>query len=71
MTDADLQQAKKDYGVFAEKRELDPSQSAASYLVDHTAWVYAIDKEGQQRVVFSMDLDNDQRTQDVDYLLRQ
>jgi protein SCO1/2 len=71
MTEAELQQAKKDYGVFAEKRELDPSQSAASYLVDHTAWVYAIDKEGQQRVVFSMDLDNDQRTQDVDYLLRQ
>lgn len=65
----ELEKVKKAYGVFAQKQEVDPAQSAAAYLVDHTAWTYVIDKDGNLRVVFSMDLNADQRVADVAYLI--
>lgn len=50
-----LEEVKKDYGVFAEKRVVDASESAAGYLIDHTGWVYVIDPKGSLREVFALD----------------
>jgi protein SCO1/2 len=50
-----LAQAKQAYGVYAEKRVLDESESSADYFVDHTGWIYVIDEEGQMREVFGTD----------------
>lgn len=41
----------KDYGVFYEKREL--PDSALGYTIDHSGFVYVIDKAGHWRVVFA------------------
>ncbi|HAJ34565.1 MAG TPA: SCO family protein [Chloroflexi bacterium] len=51
----ELTRVKKDYGVYAEKRVLEASQSAADYLIDHTAFVYIIDKENNLREIFPHD----------------
>lgn len=50
-----MTRVKKDYGVYAEKRVLEASQSAADYLIDHTAFVYIIDKENNLREIFPHD----------------
>ncbi len=64
-----LAQAKKDYGVFAEKRTLDASQSAADYLMDHTAFVYIIDKNNNLREIFPHDVSKDDIAADLKYLI--
>lgn len=50
-----LEEVKRGYGVFAEKRVLDAGESAAGYLIDHTGWVYVIDPKGNLREVFAPD----------------
>ena len=64
----DLEQVKKGYGVFAEKRVLDSSQSAAGYLVDHSGWTYLIDKQSDLRAVFDMNATPEAIAADVSYL---
>lgn len=64
-----LDAVKKGYGVFAEKHVVDAKESTAGYLVDHTAWTYAVDSSNQLRVVFSSDNTVDDIVADVDYLL--
>lgn len=56
----------KAYGVYHAKQ---PSASAASYTVDHSAYIYAIDARGNLRETFSFDDAADKITQDVNYLL--
>lgn len=48
---AALDQVAKDYGVFYERREL--PDSALGYTVDHSGFVYVIDKAGRWREVLA------------------
>jgi protein SCO1/2 len=66
---ATLDEVKKGYGVYAEKRVLDASQSSAGYLVDHTGWIYVIDKKGQLREVFATDATVEPLVEDVRHLM--
>jgi protein SCO1/2 len=54
------------YGIYYEKVE---GNSAIGYLVNHTANVMAIDKEGYLRVVFPFGTTAKDITADLDYLL--
>jgi protein SCO1 len=65
-----LEKVKQEYGVFAQKRELDASQSAAGYLVDHTAVVYLIDKDDKLRAIYPTDAPPADIAADVQYLLK-
>lgn len=64
-----LAQAKKEYGVFAEKRTLEASQSAADYLMDHTAFVYVVDKDNNLREIFPHDAPTADIAADLRYLI--
>lgn len=64
----ELERVKKEYGVYAEKRILETSQSAADYLIDHTAFVYIIDKENNLREIFAHDAPKADIAADVAYL---
>ncbi len=64
----ELTRVKQDYGVYAEKRYLEASQSAADYLIDHTAFVYIIDKENNLREIFAHDAPKGDIAADVAYL---
>lgn len=68
---AALEKVKQEYGVFAAKRELEASQSAAGYLVDHTAVVYLIDKDDNLRAIYPSDAPAADIAADVQYLLKQ
>lgn len=67
----ELVQVKKDYGVYAEKNVLSASQSAADYLVDHTAFVYVIDKQNNMREIFPHDAPKADIAADVAHLVKQ
>jgi protein SCO1/2 len=54
------------YGIYYEKVEGD---SALGYLVNHTASVMAIDKDGYLRVVFPFGTPAQDVAADVEYLL--
>lgn len=69
LDDTSLSQVKKDYGVYAEKRVLEASQSAADYLVDHTAFVYVIDKDNNLREIFPHDVPKADIAADVKHLI--
>lgn len=63
-----LEQIKKHFGAYSRKVEVDPSQSATDYLIEHTGWTYVIDKKGDLRVVFATDVPIADRVEDVSYL---
>lgn len=65
----ELTRIKKEYGVYAEKNILAASQSAADYLVDHTAFVYVIDKENNMREIFSHDAPKADIAADIAHLV--
>ncbi|HQY90708.1 SCO family protein, partial [Caldilinea sp.] len=69
LQDDELTRVKKDYGVYAEKRILDASQSASDYLIDHTAFVYIIDKENNLREIFPHDAPKADIAADIAYLV--
>lgn len=69
--EAELTLVKQDYGVYAEKNFLESSQSAADYLVDHTAFVYVIDKENNMREIFPHDAPKADIAADIAYLVSQ
>lgn len=66
-----LEQVKKEYGVYSARQEVDPSESAADYLVDHTAYVYLIDKNDNLRAIYPNDALPADIAADVEYLLKQ
>ena len=68
---ADLAQVAQSYGVFFAKREVDSSESAAGYLMDHTAAVFLVDKDDKLRAVFPNDAPSADIVADVEYLLKQ
>jgi protein SCO1/2 len=63
-----LAQARKAYGVVAERRVV--PGTAATYLIDHSALVYVIDPEGRLRLTFPFGLSIDDMVHDVKLLLR-
>ncbi len=63
----DISAAATGYGIFFEKHEGTP---ATGYLVDHTASVTAIDRDGYVRLVFPFDMSVADIVTDVRRLLR-
>jgi protein SCO1/2 len=55
------------YGVFAEKEVLD--ESAAGYVVNHTARVFLVDAEGRLRLSYAFGTVPDDILQDIRHLL--
>ena len=64
-----LAEVRKAYGVVAEKRAV--AGTSASYLIDHSAFVYVVDPAGQLRVMFPFGLSVDDMVHDVKLLLTQ
>lgn len=67
-TQEQLKQVWSDYWVYAEKQE---TGSAAGYLVDHTARVYAIDTEGNLLLTYPFGMEIEKLISDVEYLLQE
>lgn len=65
----ELEAVKSSYGVYAEKSDVGEA-SAAGYLVDHTAAVYVIDREGNLAALFAHDTPADAMAADIKALLR-
>jgi len=65
-----LSQVKSDYFVYAEKNYPDDDESSLDYLVDHTGWIYVIDRKGDMRMVFAHDATPDLIAPDVEHLLK-
>jgi protein SCO1/2 len=63
-----LAQVRKAYGVVAEKRVV--AGTAASYLIDHSAFVYVVDPAGQLRVMFPFGMSVDDMVHDIKLLLQ-
>jgi protein SCO1/2 len=66
-----LETVKQGYGVFSAKREMAADQSAAGYLIDHTAVIYLIDKDDNLRAIYPSDAPAADIAADVQYLLKQ
>jgi protein SCO1/2 len=63
-----LTAVQKSYGVVAQKKAV--RGTAAAYLVDHSAFVYVVDTEGQLRLMFPFGTSIDDMTHDIGLLLR-
>lgn len=64
----DLARIRRAYGVVAEKRSL--KGTAAAYLVDHSAFVYVVDRAGQLRLMFPFGTSITDMTHDIQLLMR-
>jgi len=64
----ELESVWKSFGVYQSKQE---TGSAAGYLVDHTARVYAIDKEGNLRLTYPFEMETTAMYEDVRYLIQE
>jgi protein SCO1/2 len=64
-----LQAVYRDYGVYVQKVEAGPAGSTAGYLVDHTARVYAVDKNGGLRLTYPFGMDVAKMAADLTHLL--
>jgi len=64
----DLEQLKNDYGIVAEKEEIQPD---GSYLMAHTGLVYVIDRTGNLRVGFFSNTTADDMENDIRLLLKE
>jgi protein SCO1 len=62
-----LAQIRKAYGVVAEKRVV--AGTSATYLIDHSAFVYVVDPAGQLRVMFPFGMTIDDMVHDIKLLL--
>lgn len=62
---AELERAWQGFGVYHEKQFLD---SAAGYLVDHTARIYVVDVHGNLRLTFSFGTVTQDMFEDIQYL---
>ena len=56
------------YGIFYEKKE---GSEATNYLIDHTATLMVIDREGYLKLVFPFGVTADEIADDLKYMLRQ
>lgn len=67
-SEAELEPVWQGYGVF---RKIQESQSAAGYLVDHSARVYLVDKANQLRVTYTYGTPVEDIANDIRYLLKE
>lgn len=67
-TEEELSKVWDDYGVF---REIVEGESAAGYLVNHTARVTLIDGDGNLRVSFGFDMPVDDIVHDLKLILKE
>lgn len=67
-TESELAEVWKEYGVFRETVE---GNSAAGYLVDHTARVTLIDRDGNLRLSYAFDTPVDSIVHDLKLLLKE
>ncbi|NOK62625.1 MAG: SCO family protein [Chloroflexi bacterium AL-W] len=65
-TPEELEAVFKSYGVQATRRDL--PDSAVGYVVDHTASIYTIDRDGMWRVVFPFGMSVEDIHSDIEYL---
>lgn len=65
---SELESVWKSYGVYQQRQ--DPG-SAAGYLVDHSARIYAIDPQGNWRLNYPFGMEPQKIAQDVAHLLRE
>jgi protein SCO1/2 len=63
-----LEEVYRSYGVYKAKQE---TGSEAGYLVDHTARVYAIDKDGNWRLTYPFGMETEKLYQDVRHLIQE
>jgi protein SCO1/2 len=63
-----LAKIRKAYGVVAEKRVV--KGTTATYLIDHSAFVYVVDRDGQLRLRFRFGTSIDSMTHDIQLLMR-
>ena len=63
-----LDEAASLYGIFYEKTE---GSEATSYLIDHTATLLVLDREGYLKLVFPFGVTSDEIADDLKYILRQ
>jgi len=61
-----LEQVWKGYGVYQEKQDIG---SASGYAVDHSAFIYAVDKQGNLRLTYRFGFDSSKIEEDVVHLL--
>jgi protein SCO1 len=66
-TPEQLAQARKAYGVVAEKRVV--SGTSAAYLIDHSAFVYVVDQAGRLRLMFPFGMSVEDMVHDFKLLL--
>jgi protein SCO1/2 len=64
----DLARIRKAYGVVAEKRTV--KGTSATYLIDHSAFIYVVDRDGQLQLMFPFGTRIDDMTHDIRLLLR-
>ncbi len=62
-----LSQVWNDYGVY---REIQESNSAIGYLVDHTSRLYLINPDGELMMTYLFDMSVDDIVADLQYLIR-
>ena len=63
-----LAEVRKAYGVIATKRVV--AGTAATYLIDHSAFVYVVDPTGQLRLMFPFGMSVDDMVHDIKLLLQ-
>jgi protein SCO1/2 len=66
-----LEGVEQEYNVFAEKAPVAADQSAAGYLINHTAVVFLIDKDDQLRAIYPSDAPAADILADLQHLLAQ
>jgi len=67
-TDEQIRTAAEAFGVFYQKEETD---SAAGYLMNHTAAVFVVDREGGIRLMMSHNLSSEQMKTDLKWAIDQ
>jgi protein SCO1/2 len=67
-TDEKLAEVTSLYGIFYEKS---PGSTAETYLIDHTATLLVIDREGYLKLVFPFGVTVDEIADDLKYMLNQ
>lgn len=63
-----IEQVASLYGIFYEKRD---GSDATGYLIDHTATLLVIDREGYLKLVFPFGVTVEEIADDLKYMLRQ
>jgi len=67
-TEADLQKVWDDYGIY---REISNESTAMGYIVNHTARVTLIDRNGNMRISFGTDMPVDDIVHDLKLILKE